>query len=55
MRIKTTRKLFKNSKYSYAVTISPRIVKELRWRNKQKLTVIGSGKTGKIIIKDWEK
>lgn len=53
MRIKIIRKLFKNSKYSYAVCLSPNMVKKLGWREKQKLIVEADINTKKIIIKDW--
>ena len=50
---RNTRKLSKNSNGSYAVTLPIEIVRELRWRDKQKLTVRKSG--NKIIIEDWKK
>ena len=53
MKIKTIRKLFKNSKYSYAVSISPQIVRALRLREKQKLVITGDTRTKKIVIEDW--
>ena len=50
---RNTRKLSKNSNGSYALTLPIEIVRELRWRDKQKLTVRKSG--NKIIIEDWKK
>lgn len=49
---KNTRKIYKNAS-SYAITLPLELVKELGWREKQKLTLTkrGSG----ILIKDWEK
>lgn len=49
---RNTRKL---SKYgsSYTMTLPIEIVRELKWRNKQKLVVRKSG--DKIIIEDWKK
>lgn len=53
MKIQNVRKLFKKTKYSYAVCISPNIIKKMGWREKQKLIVEADTKTGKIVIKDW--
>ncbi len=49
---RNTRKL---SKYgsSYTMTLPIEIVRELKWRDKQKLVVRKSG--DKIIIEDWKK
>ena len=54
MQIKTIRKLFKKSKYSYVICISPDIIKKLGWREKQKLILEADTKTKKIVIKDWK-
>ncbi|MFH1611686.1 MAG: hypothetical protein ABH887_00205 [bacterium] len=54
MRIKATRKVYKKTKYSYAVTLSPKMMKNMGWREGQKLVVIASQKTGKITIEDWK-
>jgi antitoxin component of MazEF toxin-antitoxin module len=50
---RNTRKLSKQSNGSYAVTLPIEIVRELKWRDKQKLVVRKSG--DKIIIEDWKK
>jgi len=47
---KSTRKILKNGD-SYAVTIPIEIMRELKWREKQKVVVKKRGKS--IIIKDW--
>ena len=47
------RKLTKVGKQSICVTIPIEIVRELGWRDKQKVTVKKSG--SKIIIEDWKK
>ena len=54
MKINLIRKLFKNSKYSYAICLSPKVVKSLGWREKQKLVVEADVDEEKIIIKDWK-
>jgi len=46
------RKIIKNGD-SYAVTIPIEIMKEFKWKEKQKVVVKKSGK--KIIIRDWSK
>ena len=50
---RTTRKLSKSTSGSYVVTLPVEIVRELKWREKQKLTIKKSG--SKIIIEDWKK
>lgn len=49
---KSVRKIY-NRSGSYAVTIPMEIMKELKWREKQKVVVKRRGKS--IIIKDWKK
>ncbi|MBT7431764.1 hypothetical protein HN784_02905 [bacterium] len=47
------RKLTKVGKHSIAVTIPIEIVRELKWREKQKVTV--KRVRGGVLIKDWKK
>ncbi len=47
------RKLTKVGKQSIAVTIPIEIVRELKWREKQKVTV--KRVRGGVLIKDWKK
>ena len=47
-----TRKLLKNSRGSYYLNLPKEIIKELKFRDNQKLILKRSGKN--IIIKDWE-
>jgi len=54
MKIKKTRKLFKNSKYSYAVSVSPDIVRALKLKAGQKVVITADTRTGKIVIEDWQ-
>jgi len=48
---RNTRKIFKSGE-SYAVTLPVEIIRDLGWREKQKITVKKKGK--KIIIEDWK-
>ena len=50
---KNIRKLLKNSGGSIQVTLPIEFIRELKWRDKQKVVVEKSGKS--LIIKDWEK
>ncbi|MBU1032320.1 AbrB/MazE/SpoVT family DNA-binding domain-containing protein [Patescibacteria group bacterium] len=50
---KEIRKIVKNGRGSYYVNIPKEMMKELRFKEKQKVTVRQSGK--KIIIEDWKK
>jgi antitoxin component of MazEF toxin-antitoxin module len=47
------RKLLKSNRGSYSVTLPIEIVRDLKWRNKQKVVVKKSG--NKIIIENWKK
>jgi antitoxin component of MazEF toxin-antitoxin module len=47
------RKITKNGRNSYYVNIPYDMVKELRWKERQKVVVKKSGK--KVIIEDWKK
>ena len=49
---KSTRKIIKTGP-SYAVTIPIEIVKNLKWREKQKVVVKQRG--SKVTIEDWKK
>jgi len=53
MEEQNIRKLTKLGKQSIAVTIPIEIIRELKWREKQKVVLKKSGK--KIIIEDWKK
>jgi len=50
---KNIRKITKVGRASFCVTIPVEIIKELKWRERQKVRVKLSGK--KIIIEDWTK
>jgi len=47
------RKIVKNGRESYYVNIPKEIMKEFRWKERQKIVVSKKGKT--ISIKDWKK
>ena len=46
------RKIVKNGRESYYINIPKEIVRELRWRERQKLTIRRSGE--KLVIEDWK-
>jgi len=48
-----TRKIIKNGRGSYYINIPKEIVKELRWKERQKLVVKKQGQGLKIV--DWKK
>ncbi|MDR3558872.1 MAG: hypothetical protein P4L62_04190 [Candidatus Pacebacteria bacterium] len=50
---KNIRKLTKVGQRSIAVTIPIELVRELKWREKQKVVVKKSG--SKLVIEDWKK
>jgi len=47
------RKIIKNGRGTYYVSIPKEIMKEMRYKERQKMTVRKSG--SKIIIEDWKK
>lgn len=49
---KEIRKIGKNNQGTYYITIPKEVIKELYFREKQKVVVLKSG--DKIMIKDWE-
>ncbi|MFC1613270.1 AbrB/MazE/SpoVT family DNA-binding domain-containing protein [Patescibacteria group bacterium] len=51
LKNKNTRKIFKSGS-SYAITLPIEIVRELKWKEKQKIVVKKKGKGISII--DWE-
>ncbi len=53
LKDRNIRKLLKNSGGSIQVTLPIELVRELKWRNKQKVIIVKKGST--LIIKDWEK
>lgn len=50
---KNIRKIVKNGRNSYYINIPAEIMRELKWRERQKLVVKKSGE--KLIIADWKK
>ena len=50
---KSTRKLTKVGGHSIAVTVPIELIRELGWRERQKVTVKKRG--NEILITDWEK
>jgi len=51
--IKFIRKIIKNGRGSYYINIPKEMVKSMKLRERQKITISQRGK--KIIIEDWEK
>lgn len=47
------RKIVKNGRNSYHINIPKEIMRELSWRERQKLTIRRVGK--RIMVEDWEK
>lgn len=49
-----TRKLFKVGNGSYSVTIPVDIIREFKWQEGQKVTVVRDGSKKRIVIEDWK-
>ena len=49
-----TRKITKTSSHSYSINIPKELMKELGWREKQKLTIVDKGRN-RLEIRDWKK
>ena len=52
---KYVRKLTKASTHSYTINIPKEVVKELKWKERQKLEIVHDTKRNQFIIKDWKK
>lgn len=50
---KHIRKITKVGKLSYSVVIPRELIDELKWRERQKVTLKRSG--SKVIVEDWER
>jgi len=48
-----TRKIVKNGRGTYYISIPKEVMKQLRWKERQKVVVRASGKG--VRIKDWKK
>ena len=46
------RKLTRSNSHSYYVLLPPGLIRDLKWREKQKLVVSKKGKN--IVIRDWK-
>jgi len=53
INMKEVRKIVKNGRNSYYVNIPKDFIRQLKWQERQKLTVRRSGK--KIIVEDWSR
>lgn len=47
------RKIIKNGRGSYYINIPKELMKELRWKERQKLVIKRKGKD--IVVSDWKK
>jgi len=43
------------STHSYVLNIPKELIREFKWREKQKLEIVWDEKSKKLIIKDWKK
>jgi bifunctional DNA-binding transcriptional regulator/antitoxin component of YhaV-PrlF toxin-antitoxin module len=53
MQEKHIRKIVKNGRESFYINIPKEIVKELGWRERQKLTLVRKRKS--VVVEDWGK
>jgi len=51
--MKNIRKIVKNGRQSYYINIPKDLMRELKWRERQKMIITKRG--NKIIVTDWEK
>jgi bifunctional DNA-binding transcriptional regulator/antitoxin component of YhaV-PrlF toxin-antitoxin module len=52
---KFVHKLTRAGSHSYTITVPKEIVKELKWRERQKLEITYDSKKKEFKVKDWEK
>lgn len=55
MREKFTRKLQRTSTHSYIVNIPKIIINRFKWRDKQKVEIVFSGRKGQFVIQEVKK
>ncbi|MBU4360337.1 AbrB/MazE/SpoVT family DNA-binding domain-containing protein [Patescibacteria group bacterium] len=55
MQKKYIHKIGKVAKHSYAVVLPKKVIKDLRWREKQKIEIVYDKARKRVIISDWEK
>lgn len=48
-------KLRKVSTHSYALTLPKELVKEFKWKERQKIEIVFGGRKPELIIRDWKK
>lgn len=50
---KYIRKLQRDSSHSYSLNIPKELVKDFKWKEKQKLEIIFGGRKHDLLIRDW--
>ena len=55
MQKKYIHKIRKVSTHSYAITMPKKVIKDLRWRENQKIEIVYDKARKRVIISDWEK
>jgi bifunctional DNA-binding transcriptional regulator/antitoxin component of YhaV-PrlF toxin-antitoxin module len=48
-------KLRRVSRYSYSITLPKDLIKEFRWKERQKLEVSFGGRKRELVIRDWKR
>jgi len=48
-----TRKIIQNGRKTYYINIPKELIKDFKWKERQKLTIKKAGK--KLVISDWKK
>jgi bifunctional DNA-binding transcriptional regulator/antitoxin component of YhaV-PrlF toxin-antitoxin module len=48
-------KLRRVSRYSYSITLPKDLIKEFRWKERQKLEVVFGGRKRELVIRDWKR
>ena len=52
---KFVHKLTRASTHSYTITVPKEIVRDLKWRERQKLEISYDDKKKQFVVKDWKK
>jgi len=52
---KFVRKLTRTGSHSYTINVPKEIVKDLKWRERQKLEIVFDDRKQQFVVKDWKK
>jgi bifunctional DNA-binding transcriptional regulator/antitoxin component of YhaV-PrlF toxin-antitoxin module len=55
MITKYIRKLTRTGTHSYSINVPKELVKEFKWRERQKIEIVHDSKRDQFVVRDWKK